>query len=254
MVSGSDKAPAAAADAADLGDLTAPLLALLDGLTGVMFSVKDADGRYLMVNDAFVARSGQRDRRAVLGRRARDLFPAALAARYERQDVVVLAGRPLRDQLEVIRRPGGSSGWYATSKVPLPGGRGVVSVSRDLETPADATGSAVASVGRVVAHVQAALDDEADRRADLSVTALAAVAGCSPAQLSRRTRRVLGLSPAQYVLRSRVDRAVALLAGGDAPLADVALRCGFSDQAALTRTVARLTGRTPGQVRAAARG
>jgi transcriptional regulator GlxA family with amidase domain len=44
-------------------------------------------------------------------------------------------------------------------------------------------------------------------------------------------RRVFGISPTQYLLRERVDRAARLLTASDDSIATVAARCGFYDQA-----------------------
>ncbi|WP_448630011.1 helix-turn-helix domain-containing protein [Cellulomonas soli] len=55
------------------------------------------------------------------------------------------------------------------------------------------------------------------------------------------------------MLRARIDHATALL-GGDRPVADIAVACGFYDQAALTRAFGRLTGQTPAQFRRWSRG
>ena len=56
----------------------------------------------------------------MIGRRAGELFVSALAERYEEQDARVLAdGRPLRHELELIRREGGTPGWYLTTKIPV---------------------------------------------------------------------------------------------------------------------------------------
>jgi AraC-like DNA-binding protein len=78
---------------------------------------------------------------------------------------------------------------------------------------------------------------------------MALAAGCSVATLERRMRGVYGLSPQQYVTRLRVDAAAHLLAATDVPIAEVAHRSGFTDQALLTRTFGRLTGETPAQFR-----
>lgn len=227
------------------------LLALFAELTGVMFCAKDADGRYVEANDAFVRRTNQRTRAGVIGRRAGELFVAALAERYEEQDARVLAdGRPLRHELELIRREGGDPGWYLTTKIPVPGAdgtvTGVVSVSEDLRS-ADATDPAMPALSRVVDLVEARLDDPP------RVEEMAAAAGLSPSALERRTRAVFGLAPAQFVLRARIDRARALLTDTDRPLAEIAVACGFYDQPAFTRQFARLAGETPGQFRRRAR-
>lgn len=229
---------------------TPPAAALLDlfgELTGTMFCAKDLDGRYVEVNDAFVRRTRERTRSAVLGRRAADLFVPALAERYSEQDAAVIGGgRPLRHELELIRRRGGTPGWYLTTKLPWHGPDGavvgVVSVSEDLRS-ADESDPAMPALTRVVDLV-AARPDRPPR-----VEEMATAAGCSVSVLERRMRRVFGLAPAQFVLRTRIDHARALLTGTAVPLAEVALACGFADQPAFTRQFARLAGETPGQYR-----
>lgn len=229
------------------------IVELLESLVDVIFCAKDTELRYVAVNLAFVRRTGRRSRRDVLGARAGDVFAAAPAERYEEQDRRVLAtGRPLRDELELIRRPDGTMGWYVTTKIPvLDEGRiaGLVSLSRDLKRPSAETVE-VAALSSVVGLVRD--HDEAVR--PLAVADLAATAGCSADQLQRRMRRVFGISPTQYLLRERVDRAARLLADTDDPIAEVAARCGFYDQAQLTRHFGRFTGLTPAQYRSEQRG
>jgi len=224
------------------------LLDLFDALPNVMFCMKGTDDRYTAVNQAFVRRSGRRSKRDVVGARAVDLFPGPLAERYEEQDATVFAtGEPLRDELELIRRPDRSTGWYLTTKLPIVDDGvvvGLVSVSRDLETPSD-EGIAVESLTRVVELVQARLADP------LRVSDMAAAAGCTEGQLERRMKKVFGLTATQYVLRARVDRAAARLIDSDDPIAVVAAECGFYDQANLTRQFGRLAGETPARFRAA---
>ena len=223
------------------------LLELFGELTGVMFCAKDVEGRYTDVNDAFVRRTRERVRGAVVGRRAVDLFVPELAQRYEEQDATVLAtGRPLRHELELIRRVGGTPGWYVTTKVPLhhPDGAvsGVVSVSEDLHSAVESD-PAMPALSRVVELVDARLDRPP------RVEEMAVAAGCSTSVLERRMRRVFGLAPTQFVLRARIDHARSLLTGSSLPLAEIALACGFHDQPAFTRQFARLAGETPGQHR-----
>ncbi|MDR1393303.1 MAG: AraC family transcriptional regulator [Bifidobacteriaceae bacterium] len=101
-------------------DLTRELVDLWSELPGVMFAIKDAAGRYVEVNQAFVRRSSATSRAQVIGRTAAELFLPALAERYEAQDAEVMAtGRPLRGELEVIRAEGGEPAWYLTTKLPL---------------------------------------------------------------------------------------------------------------------------------------
>ncbi|WP_299036432.1 AraC family transcriptional regulator [uncultured Pseudokineococcus sp.] len=227
--------------------LAPALLDLLGEASDVMFCAKGADGRYTAVNDAFVRRTGERSRRDVVGRTARELFVPQLAERYEDQDAGVLrTGEPLRHELELIRREGGSPGWYLTTKLPVRGRDGVVhglvSISQDLRAADDADPT-LTGLSRVVELVHARLADP------LRTAEMAAAAGCSVPVLERRVKKVFGLSPRQLVLRARIDRAADLLTTTDVPLADVAAACGFYDQPSFTRQFARLAGETPGQFR-----
>ena len=235
------------ADPALFTNLGPAILELLEHLPGTMFCVKDRDGRYVAVNPTFIERTNKRHRSAVLGATASELFVPELAERYEDQDAAVLAtGRPLYNELELIRAPGGPFRWHVTAKVPLRDGRGdvsgVVSMSQDV---GEAAGDdpAMIALGAVVAFIHANLDQP------LTSAQLAAVGQCSVDTLERRTRRVFGRSPRQLVLSTRIDTACALLASGNVPLAEIAQACGFADQAGFSRTFTRLVGLPPGRYR-----
>ena len=74
---------------------------------------------------------------------------------------------------------------------------------------------------------------------------LAAEAGLSPSHFSRLFKQTIGRSPMQFVMAYRVDQAKRRLAAPDVPLIDIALRCGFADQAHFTRVFKQATGTTP---------
>lgn len=229
------------------GALGPAVLELVDHLPGTMFCVKGADGRYIAVNPTFVKRTNKRSRAEVLGRRAGELFVAELADRYEEQDARVHSnGRPLFNELELIRAPGGPFRWHVTAKVPLrdEDGRvtGVVSMSQDVGEGA-ADDRTMTSLGAVVAHIRAHLGE------NVTSQDLARVAGCSVDTLERRCRRVFGRSPGQLILSTRIDVARGLLTGSDMPLAQIADLCGYADQAGFSRTFTRLVGIPPGRYR-----
>jgi AraC-like DNA-binding protein len=75
---------------------------------------------------------------------------------------------------------------------------------------------------------------------------LAAVAGLSRFELARRFAAQVGLPAHAYQTGLRVNRARAMLRAGRAP-AEVAVACGFADQAHLTRTFRRIVGVPPGR-------
>jgi len=95
-------------------------------------------------------------------------------------------------------------------------------------------------------RVWEAVCEQLDRPVDLA--ALARIAGRHPATIARRFQAAYGCTPAEYQRGLRLDRAAALIAKG-IPLAEVAQRTGFADQAHLTRTFRRARGITPGALR-----
>ena len=75
--------------------------------------------------------------------------------------------------------------------------------------------------------------------------------GLAAESVSRGFRRAYGVSPRRYRLELRARRALSLIGDGRLALAAIAQECGFADQPHLTRTLSVMTGRTPGQWRAA---
>lgn len=101
--------------------------------------------------------------------------------------------------------------------------------------------------------VDAAMRIEAEAEQELSLEQLAADANLSPYHYLRLFTRVLGVTPHQYLVRSRLKRAARLLAEGDRPVTDVALEVGFADLSNFVRSFHRAAGVSPSGFRAAAR-
>jgi AraC family transcriptional regulator len=81
--------------------------------------------------------------------------------------------------------------------------------------------------------------------AGLSLHELAVVAQMSVFHFARLFKERTGLPPHRFVLRRRLERAKALLAGDALTVADVALRCGFSHQSHFAKAFRQLFGVTP---------
>ncbi|RWR28404.1 AraC family transcriptional regulator [Sinirhodobacter populi] len=105
--------------------------------------------------------------------------------------------------------------------------------------PRAAGGLTAAQMRRLTRHVAA----HGDRR--LSVGEMAAMVGLSESWFSAVFRKTTGKTPLQWQTEQRIDAARRLLLEGDLPLADIAARLGFSDQAHLTKTFRRVAGETP---------
>lgn len=84
---------------------------------------------------------------------------------------------------------------------------------------------------------------------DVGLAALAEASGLSAFHFLRIFTRVVGVTPHQYLVRSRLRRAARDLAVTDRPIVDVALECGFNDLANFTRAFRRAAGRPPSAYR-----
>lgn len=99
-------------------------------------------------------------------------------------------------------------------------------------------------------HYKRVLDYVAEHFGEsIAVEQLAEQAALSPSHFSRLFKETTGMSPHQYVMSYRVERACRLLDDRTRPLIDVALACGFSDQPHFSRVFKRVTGLSPLQHR-----
>ena len=82
----------------------------------------------------------------------------------------------------------------------------------------------------------------------LHLETLAPVVRLSCSHFARACRNTFGFTPRQLVLRRRIERAMALIRERT-PLSQVALACGFSDQAHFSRLFRQAVGTSPSQWR-----
>ena len=222
------------------------LLELFATVPHVMVSVKDDLGRYTEVNEAFVRQARRTTADEVIGRRAVDLFDADLAASYDAQDRAVRAtGEAVRNHLEVIAGPGAGNGgrWFLTSKISAATNAGTSIIATSVD-------ARLGDRNRTATGLRAAIELAHDRtRESVQVADLADAAGMSTDQLERAMRRVLAISPKQYLVRLRAEHAAALLTTTDRTIASIAAECGYFDQSQMTRQFRRHIGTTPHRYR-----
>jgi AraC-like DNA-binding protein len=101
-------------------------------------------------------------------------------------------------------------------------------------------------IRRIVNYIEENLEMRRVRMEDL-----AGLINLSPSHFSRAFRRSLGHSPRTFVIRRRVAKAQRLMLGGEIPLSQIAILCGFSDQSHFSRTFHKNVGESPGAWRRA---
>ena len=95
-------------------------------------------------------------------------------------------------------------------------------------------------------QLRAVLDRIASQLGEnVSLLTLAQQAHVSPFHFARLFSATVGMSPHQFVLRLRLERAFSLMKAGTMPLAQIAAECGFHDQPHFTRAFHRVFRTTP---------
>ena len=220
---------------------------LFDQAPDVAFFIKDRAGRYVAVNTSLIERHGLRHKSQALGRRPCDICPGEFGGIPSAQDASVLrTGRPLLDHLELHWYAPHKPGWCLTTKLPLRDEAGaivgLIGISRDVRAPIQ--------TGTIPVEFAAALEFlENNLSLPVTPSALARRARLTPARFARLMKRFLGLTPSQFIAKTRVAGASRLLRETRQTVAEIALSCGFCDHSAFTRTFRAMTGVTPTQFR-----
>ncbi len=83
----------------------------------------------------------------------------------------------------------------------------------------------------------------------ITTSELAEITGLSPDYMARKFKQALNMSPAEYVRRFRIARAMELLYTTDTPVAEVAAQTGFSDISLFSRVFKQAVGLPPAAYR-----
>ena len=216
---------------------------LFDRSPDVAFFVKDSAGRYVAVNESLVARHGLKSRSQVIGKCPRDICPGDFGRIPTEQDEKVLrTGRPLVDHLEMQWHRPHDPVWCLTTKLPILDTSGsvlgLIGFSRDIRVP-------VQPHEIPEAFAQALADFEQHLSPEVTPAWLARRSQIPPQRLARLTKRLFGLTPNQFITKSRIAGASRMLRDPALTVAEIAHACGFSDHSAFTRAFRSATGMTP---------
>jgi AraC family transcriptional regulator len=110
---------------------------------------------------------------------------------------------------------------------------------RIAKLASDEHGLSSYTLRQVLAYIRSHLSE------DLSLIDLAQVSGMSPYYFLRLFKQSMHLTPRQYIIQMRIDRAKELLRSRELSIADISLRCGFTSQSHFTNVFRQITKTTP---------
>ncbi len=221
---------------------------LFDQAPDAAFFIKNVAGRYLAINASLVQRHGLRHKSQVLGKRSCDICPGDFGHIPSAQDAAVLrTGRPLLDHLELHWSTPPKPDWCLTTKLPMRDANGeiigLIGISRDARAPIQ-THHIPMKFATALNHFENNLSDS------VTPSALARRARLAPHRFAQLMKRFFGLTPSQFIAKTRIAAASRLLRETDQSVADIALACGFYGHSFFTRSFRAMTGVTPTQFRA----
>lgn len=220
---------------------------IFEHLPDLCFFVKNQRHEFVFANPGFVEMIGARTLADLIGKTDRDFSPRELAERFIRDDKQVMrTGKPMAGRVELVRNSDDSISWHLTTKVPLrdAGGQiiGLAGMTRDLNRAA-ATAVRYKDMAGVMKHL------EQHSHEPLTVGELAAIAHLSLSQFERRFKALFQVTPVQYLIRLRLNKAAQLLSGSTLKITEVATQCGFYDHSHFIRQFSRTFGLSPSAYR-----
>ena len=219
---------------------------LFDSLETLQFWIKDAEGRYLRANRAFLLNYSLAGEEELIGLTDRDLSPPWLADTFREDDRRVLGGESILNRIELVGGVDMNARWSSTTKIPV----------RDFSGRIAATAGTTRALPRLdapdfpvpgLAPVLAALQREPGKQ--WTNPQLAKLAGTSISAFERSFRKHLRISPMRFLRELRLARVADSLLKTRNPIAEIALDLGFSDQSHLSRDFRKKFKATPGQWR-----
>jgi len=219
------------------------MLEPFEQILGLHYFVKDSSRRLMALSHQSALRMGFQSEDEIIGKTVDEYLPGDLARQYLEADLWVLKnGKPLRNIVEMWFNEQGLRDWIITDKYPLRNSAGeVVGLLGTIQS--------FESRRKLMAHlgpVGKAVDYIRDHLGDpVSLSEIARHAGFSERQLQRLFRRAFGMPVQQFVIHSRIHAAIHDLTHTEQPIAQIAMKFGFSDQSAFTNKFRRVTGFPP---------
>lgn len=105
------------------------------------------------------------------------------------------------------------------------------------------SGNDIFNLNKVIDYIDDNLDSE------LRLNDLAELVHLSPTYFSTLFKRFNGVSPVEYIIHKRVQRAIELIRTTDMNLTEIAMACGFNNGTNFYKAFNKVTGRTPASYR-----
>ncbi|GAC16603.1 AraC family transcriptional regulator [Aliiglaciecola lipolytica E3] len=212
----------------------------------ILFWIKDRDSRLVYANNAYLEHSGFHQKSQVYGKTDKELFAPHLALQYITDDRKLLQGELITSRLEMNISKNGELGWFSTSKRPLRNKNAEIIGSYGITRHFQKSSQALANFESIRVPLEFIRNNY--HRA-ISLNELAELSHLSVSALERRFKKQLAKTPARIINEVRLENARIMLVETDAPISEVAYKCGFSDHSYFTKQFKQFFGFHPSKMR-----
>ena len=226
---------------------TYSFIRMLYTLEDISFFVKDSSFSLIFANPHFYQRLGLKSQEELLGKNDFELFPEPLAKKFRKDDEwIIRKSKPMTGLVELFLNLQGIPAWYLTNKFPI----------------INKKGQSIGVMGIVKRYEKDSLNLTRDTKIEAvinqlreesvnapSINRLASENGISHRQLNRRFKEATGLTPQQFMVRSRIEKACQRLRETENSITDIAYELGFCDQSAFTAQFRKRMTLTPKKYR-----
>ena len=220
---------------------------LFDHIPGVYFFAKDRAGHLMFASKGLLQRYQMEDDSEFIGRTDFDINPDTMAQAYVDDDKRILAGKAeLIERIELWWDSQGIPDWFLVTKLPLYDRRHrVQGVMGTLRRPQEAERQlpVFQTVAKAVDIIRR------DYASPLKIEEVARACGQSLRQLQRRFQSAFGITPQEFLLRTRILASMRLLEETRLTASEIASRCGFVDGSSFTQHFRRRMGISPSAYR-----
>lgn len=192
-------------------------------------------------------RYSMHDESEILGMTDFDLNPDLMARAYVDDDRQILSGKAeVIERLELWWNGQGMPDWYMVTKLPLRDRKGLVQGVMGLLRQPDESDRELPLFQTVAKAVEII---RRDFSGPVEIEEVSRMCGQSLRQLQRRFRSAFGITPQEFLIKTRVLAAQRMLEETSLNATEISRLCGFVDASSFTQHFRRRIGMTPSAFR-----
>lgn len=220
---------------------------LFDHVPDVCFFVKDLRLRLMAGNQALLRLLRQDSFQRVVGKSGSHFFPKGIAESFHADDqIVIQAGKPIFERVELMLDEHGSISWFCTTKLPLYGNDGRVAGLKGVTRRLGKAHPQLHPFTKMMPAIDVICQAY---RGSINLNHLADACFLSPSQFRRNFHKLFGLSPLKFILNVRLQAAADLLRSSRLNVTEIALECGFNEANYFARQFRQHIGVSPSEYR-----